>query len=337
LNTGHKIHSKLFAKRLTVFADGLVLEEQNGFRKGRSCMDCIFSASQIIEKHREFNIPTYIAFIDFRKAFDSVDRDKLWTIMSSKGIPTHLITTIQKIYMEDTIRVNVGNGISEDSRDITQGVRQGCTLSPVLFNLYLDEVIRIWFQKLQLSKYFKELIFNTLLFADDQLIIADTEENLQRAVYLLYKISKEYNLEIATGKTKVFGFVGTDHLRAKITINDETLDQVNQFTYLGCGISYQFSNDVELKLAKFLQLIGTIKRTIIGKVRTETILKLYNTLVLPAFLYGSENWTLTASQRRRNEAAEMKLLRPLAGYTSMTTKQTNPFAANYGQTAYWTR
>jgi len=138
---------------------------------------------------------------------------------------------------------------------------------------------------------------------------------LQRAVYLLYNISKEYNLEIATGRTKVFGFVGTDHLRAKIIINDETLDQVGQFTYLGCSISYQFSNDVELKLATVLQLIGTIKRTIFRKVRTETIFKLYNTLVSPTFLYGSENWTLTASQRRRTEAAEMKLLRPLAGYT----------------------
>jgi len=68
-------------------------------------------------------------------------------------------------------------------------------------------------------------------------------------------------------------------------------------------------------LAKFLQLIGTIKRTIFRKVRTETILKIYNTLVLPTFLYGSENWTLTASKRQRIEAAEMKLLRPLAGHT----------------------
>jgi hypothetical protein len=100
-----------------------------------------------------------------------------------------------------------------------------------------------------------------------------------------------------------------------MVINDETLEQVSQFTYLGCSISYQSSNDVESKLAKFLQLIGTIKRTIFRKVRRETILKIYNTLVLPTFLYGSENWTLTASKRRRIEAAEMKLLRPLAGYT----------------------
>ena len=142
-------------------------------------------------------------------------------------------------------------------------------------------MLRIWLQKLETTKYFKELIFNTLLFADDQFVISDTEDNLQKAVYLLYNIYKEYNLEIATWKTKVFGFIGTDHLRTKIITNDETLEQVSQFTYLGCSITYQFSNDVEFKLAKILQLIGTIKKTIFKKVRTETILKIYNTLVLP--------------------------------------------------------
>jgi len=113
----------------------------------------------------------------------------------------------------------------------------------------------------------------------------------------------------------VFVFVGTDHLRTKIIINDGTLEEVSQFTYLGCRISYQFSNDIEFKLEKFLQLIGTIKRNIFKKVRTETILKIYNTLVLPTFLYRSKNQTLTILQRGRREAAEMKLLRSLAGYT----------------------
>ena len=111
------------------------------------------------------------------------------------------------------------------------------------------------------------------------------EDKLQKAVYLLYNISKQYNLEIAKKKTKVFGFVGTDHLRTKIIINDETIEKVSQFNYLACSISYQFSNDVEFKLAKFLQLISTIKRTIFKEVRTETILKIQNTLVLPTFIW----------------------------------------------------
>jgi len=88
------------------------------------------------------------------------------------------------------------------------------------------------------DRHIKELIFNTLLFADAQFIISDTEDNLQKAVHLLYNISKVYNLEIATKKTKVFSFVGKDHLRTKIIMYDETLEQVSQFTYLGCSISY---------------------------------------------------------------------------------------------------
>jgi hypothetical protein len=122
-------------------------------------------------------------------------------------------------------------------------------------------------------------------------------------------------LEIATK----FGFLRSDQLRTKI-INDETLEQVSQFTYIGCSISYKFSNDVKFKWAKFLPLIDTIKRTVFRKVRTETILQIYNTLVLPTFLCGSENWMLTALKRRRIEAAEMKLLRPLAGYTLYDNK-----------------
>jgi len=199
----------------------------------------------------------------------------------------------------------------------------------------LDEVIRTWLTKLKTSKYFKELIFNTLLFADDQFIISDTEDNLQQAVHLLHRKSKEYNLEIATKKTKVFGFVGTDHLRTKIIINDETLEQVSHFTYLGCSISYQFPNVVEFKLAKFLQLIGTIKRIIFRRLRTKTILKVYNTLVLPTFLYGSEKWTLDSLTETRNWSNRNEVIETSGRlHPFMTTKQTAPCAVNYRLNAY---
>ena len=108
-------------------------------------------------------------------------------------------------------------------------------------------------------------------------------------------------MEISRNKTEVFGFVATDRLRTKIIINNETVEQVSQLTCLGCSISYQFSNDVEFKLAEFLQLIGNIKRTIFKKARTETNLKIYNTLVLPTFLYGSENWTYKDEELKRQK------------------------------------
>ena len=135
-----------------------------------------------------------------------------------------------------------------------------------------------------------------------------TQKTICKGQFIHYIIYQKNTIWKLPKKTKVFGFVGTDHLRTKISMNDETLEQVNHFNYVGCSISYQFSNYVESKMAKFLQIIGTIKRTIFRKVRTETILKIYNTLIVPTFLYGSENWTLTASETKnwsgRNEIIE---------------------------------
>jgi hypothetical protein len=115
-------------------------------------------------------------------------------------------------------------------------------------------------------------------------------------------------------------------------VNNETLDQVSQFTYLGCSISYQFSNDVKFKLAKFLKLIGIIKRTIFSKVRTETILKLYNTLILPTFLYASENWTsnpfkiipLQSTTKENNSETEETLARAAVTLEMERAKRPNP-------------
>jgi hypothetical protein len=96
---------------------------------------------------------------------------------------------------------------------------------------------------------------------DDHIVLADSEENLQRAVFSLNNIAKEYNLRLSTKKTEVLGFKGVEHLRAKTEINNQILEQVACFNYLGCNISYVKSEDPEIKLAKFLQLTGTIKRT----------------------------------------------------------------------------
>jgi hypothetical protein len=103
-------------------------------------MDCISSVSQIIYKHRGYNIPTYIACIDLEKAFDTVNRAKLWEILQNKGIPRHVVRTIQNMYT--VIKITKEFNTREDFKEISQGVRQGCPMSPTLFNLYFDEVVR---------------------------------------------------------------------------------------------------------------------------------------------------------------------------------------------------
>jgi sorting nexin-29 len=98
LHAGYKIYAKILNMRLSSIAERKLSEEQCGFRKGRSCTDGIFTTKLIIEKRREYNLPTYLLFIDYEKAFDRVDRNKLWTILNNKGCPQHLINIIKVLY-----------------------------------------------------------------------------------------------------------------------------------------------------------------------------------------------------------------------------------------------
>jgi hypothetical protein len=198
---------------------------------------------------------------------------------------------------------------------INQGVKQGCPLSPVLFNLYIYDVIIELQKELRNHYLIEHTQLNVLLYADDQIVLADSEDNLQRTVPKLWLISNQYDLNISPNKTKVMAFIRANTIRTKIVINDQIIEQVNSFNYLGCNLSYTSSRDTDNKLAKFQQLIGTVKRTLFWNVRHETVIKFYKTLALSTLLYGSEAWALTSAQIKRTEAAEMKLLRPLAGNT----------------------
>jgi len=106
-----------------------MVEEQCGFRKGRSCTDAIFTVQQIIEKRKEHNLPLFILFIDYEKAYDNANREKLWEMMHNK-IPKYLLNTITCIYRNTKVRIKFNDGISEPIH-INKGVRQGCGLSPV--------------------------------------------------------------------------------------------------------------------------------------------------------------------------------------------------------------
>jgi hypothetical protein len=206
--------------------------------------------------------------------------------------------------MNTVIRITKEFKTREDFKDIPQGVRQGFPMSPTLFNLYFYEVVREWQSQLKTNYFIGDISLNALLFADDQIVLADSEENLQRAFFSLNNVAKEYNLRLSTKKTKVLGFKGVEYLRAKRETISRILEQVTCFNYPGCNVSYVRSEDLENKLATFLQLIGTVKRTLLNRVRKETVLKFYKTLAVPVLLYGAENWTLTVPQKKRIEATE---------------------------------
>ena len=121
--------------------DTKLREEQTGFRKGRGCTDQIFTLRNIIEQSIEWNMPLFINFIDFKKAFDSVHRNTLWKLMGSYGIPNKIINLVKCFYNNFKCSVILGNTISENFI-IKSGVRQGCVLSPILFLMTIDWIKR---------------------------------------------------------------------------------------------------------------------------------------------------------------------------------------------------
>jgi hypothetical protein len=125
------------------------------------------------EKRREFNPETHIVFIDYEKAFDRVNRATLWQIMERRGYPRHLICVTKSLYQNTTIILDMEGRYSKDIK-INQGVRRGCSLSPTLFNIYLDDVIQEFKMRSNPGIWLKEIAaLNTLLFADNQIIIQD--------------------------------------------------------------------------------------------------------------------------------------------------------------------
>ena len=111
---------------------------QAGFRKGRGTRDQIANIRWIMEKAREFQKSTYFCFIDYAKAFDCVDHNKLWKMLKEIGIPDHLTCLLRNLYAGQEATVRTGHG-TIDWFQIEKGVCQGCILSPCLFNLYAEK------------------------------------------------------------------------------------------------------------------------------------------------------------------------------------------------------
>ena len=126
---------KILHARLQQYMNGALLDVQTVFRKGRRTRDQIANIHWITERAREFQKNIYFCFIDYTRAFDCVDDNKLWKILEEMGIPDHLTCLLRNLYagQEATVRTGLG---TTDWFQTGKGICQGCILSPCLFNLY---------------------------------------------------------------------------------------------------------------------------------------------------------------------------------------------------------
>ena len=132
---------KILQARLQQYVNRELPDVQAGFRKGRGTRDQIANIHWIIKKAREFQKNIYFYFIDYAKAFDCVDYNKLWKILKEMGIPDHLIHILRNLYAGQEATIRTGHG-TMDWFQIWKGVREGCILSLCLFNLYAEYIMR---------------------------------------------------------------------------------------------------------------------------------------------------------------------------------------------------
>ena len=143
-----KTVARIIQTRLQVFAENVLPDSQCGFRKQRSCSDMIFSVRQLGEKAFEHNTKIFFVFVDLKKACDSVPHDCLWLVLQRLGVPAKLINIIRAFHQNMTTRLRL-DGTLLDGIPVGNGLRQGCTMAPVLFNLYMCAVIECWLQRMK--------------------------------------------------------------------------------------------------------------------------------------------------------------------------------------------
>ena len=179
---------KILQVRLQQYINHEVPDVQAGFRKGRGTRDQIANTQWIIKKAREFQKNMYFCFIDYAEIYDSVDHNKLWKTVKEMGIPDHLTCPLRNLYAGQEATVRTGHGTTGWFQ-IGKGVHQGCILSPRLFNLYAEYIMRnAGLDEPQTGIKIAGRNIKNLRYADDTTLMAENEEELKS---LLMKVKKE--------------------------------------------------------------------------------------------------------------------------------------------------
>ena len=186
------------------------LDFQAGFRKGRGTRDQIANIRWIVEKAREFQKNICFCFIDYAKAFDCVDHNKLWKILKVIGIPDHQTCLLRNLYASQEATVRTGHGTT-DWFQIGKGVHQGCVLSPCLFNFYAEYIVRnAGLEEAQAGIKIAGRNINHR-YADDTTLMAESEEELKSLLMKVKEESEKVDLKLNIQKTKIMASVPSLH------------------------------------------------------------------------------------------------------------------------------
>ena len=285
-------------------ADSVVSESQCGFRKNRGTIDMIFAIRQLQEKCVEQHQDLYMLFIDPTKAFDTVSRPGLWSILAKLGCPPNFIRMVRSFH--DGMMVGViHDGVVSEPFPVTNGVKQGCVfsllfaemLSSALANTDAGITIRYRMdgrffdlRHFKANTKVREALIRDFVFADDCALAAHSESELQCLATCFSTAAKAFSLTVSIQKSVVMhqpapATCGTE---PSISIDDATLKNVENFTYLGSCLSSDASLDKEIaiRLSKASNSFGHLRSRVWNErgLKEETKIGVYRAVVLSSLL-----------------------------------------------------
>lgn len=300
------IHERIYRKLET-----RITNTQFGFRNGLGTREALFSVQVLIQRCRDTNCDVYACFVDFEKAFDKVKHDKMIDILKKTEIDESDIRIIENLYWGQKAAVRVEDRLT-DEINIRRGVRQGCVLSPLLFNVYSEELFAEAFEELSEGISINGEHINNIRYADDTILLADTLEGMRTMLELLAQHGSEYGLNLNASKTKYMIISKSNHDNQQLVINNKKIQRVNHITYLGCLLNddWDHSREIRQRIEKarsvFLRMRSVLSNNSLSLQLRRRIVSCY---VYSVLLYGVESWTLTEATCKRVEAFEMWVYR----------------------------
>ena len=290
-----KFFLTILQRRLCTFAENnnLIPNNQIGYKKGSRTADHILTLKNIIDKYllkaqRQY---LYACFVDFKSAFDSVWREGLFYKLLQNGVGGNFLSVLQSMYTNVKYSVKIDGWVSEPICS-SVGVKPGCVLSPLLFNLYVADMPLI-FDNTCDPVNVNMLNTNCLLFADDLVLLSESTTGLQSCLNRLQKYCETWGLTINLSKTKVIIFNKGGHKisRFKFCLHGDPIEIVQSYCYLGivfssCG---SFSGAVKTLTDKARKAFFALRKFDTSNDPLLTI-KLFDALVLPVTTYNIEVW-----------------------------------------------
>ena len=292
----YKLYCSVLNARLTKWAETneLIADEQNGFRAERSCLDQLSSLTNIIETRKSLRKSTYALFVDFEKAFDRVNRHLLWSKLENMGLGGKMLCALKSIYNNVQCCVRI-NSVCTDFFNVSSGVKQGCLLSPVLFNLFVNDLIYDM-RNSGSGVAIDNVKVAVLGYADDLVCLSDTAEGLQNMLDILYAWCRRFSMNVNVLKTQIVHFrpISIPQTDFKFEYNGCGLSLVKQYKYLGLILT-EFL-DYGITAYNVAQSAGRALGLLIAKSKAnggmpyKCFTKLYESLVQPVIDYGSAIW-----------------------------------------------